>query len=242
MPLIYVSELGSEDPWRAWCEIISGLGLSCWSSQVPQCWRTCLPMQEMQVWSLVWEDPWRRKWQPASVFLPGKSHGQRSLMGYNPWGHKEWDTIEWLNNNHHCVTAHGATHAETTLGRVPVSTLHTSHLMCLSPRARVSSPQAPPAHPGGAENWKRKLLQDTCAGEPWGKGAPLQNFSKVIFVWEIVSSHLGWISSWNFYFPSSPSLLSFLSHFFFNWSVADLQCWIHFRCTAEWFGHAYMLF
>ena len=33
--------------------------------------------------------PWRRKWQPVPVFLPGISHGQRSLAGYNPWGHKE---------------------------------------------------------------------------------------------------------------------------------------------------------
>ena len=32
--------------------------------------------------------PWRRKWQPAPVFLPGKSHGQRSLEGYHPWSHK----------------------------------------------------------------------------------------------------------------------------------------------------------
>ena len=35
--------------------------------------------------------PWRREWQPTPVFLPGKSHGQRSLMGYSPWGHKELD-------------------------------------------------------------------------------------------------------------------------------------------------------
>ena len=32
--------------------------------------------------------PWRRKWQPTPVFLPGKSLGQRSLVGYRPWGHK----------------------------------------------------------------------------------------------------------------------------------------------------------
>ena len=32
--------------------------------------------------------PWRRKWQPTPVFLPGKSHGQRSLVGFTPWGHK----------------------------------------------------------------------------------------------------------------------------------------------------------
>ena len=36
--------------------------------------------------------PWRRKWQPTPVFLPGKSHEQRSLMGYSPRGCKELDT------------------------------------------------------------------------------------------------------------------------------------------------------
>ena len=36
--------------------------------------------------------PWRRKWQPAPVFLPGKSHGQRSLVGFGPQGRKESDT------------------------------------------------------------------------------------------------------------------------------------------------------
>ena len=35
---------------------------------------------------------WRRKWQPNAIFLPGKSHGQRNLVGYSPWGHKELDT------------------------------------------------------------------------------------------------------------------------------------------------------
>ena len=34
---------------------------------------------------------WRMNWQPASIFLPGKSHGQRSIAGYSPWGHKESD-------------------------------------------------------------------------------------------------------------------------------------------------------
>ena len=36
--------------------------------------------------------PWRRKWQPTPGFSPGKSHGQRSLGGCSPWGHKEVDT------------------------------------------------------------------------------------------------------------------------------------------------------
>ena len=36
--------------------------------------------------------PWRRAWQPTPAFLPGESHGQRSLAGYSSWGHKESDT------------------------------------------------------------------------------------------------------------------------------------------------------
>ena len=43
--------------------------------------------------------PWRRKWQPTQLLLPGKSHGQRSLVGYSPWDPKESDTTLWLNNN-----------------------------------------------------------------------------------------------------------------------------------------------
>ena len=41
----------------------------------------------------------RRTWQPTPVFLPGKSHGQRSLVGYSPWGCKESDTTEQLSTN-----------------------------------------------------------------------------------------------------------------------------------------------
>ena len=50
---------------------------------------------------------WRRKWQPIPEFLPGKSHGQRSLAGYSPRGWKELDTTSWLKKNnkniHICV-------------------------------------------------------------------------------------------------------------------------------------------
>ena len=50
--------------------------------------RTC----EFDPW--VGKLPWRRVWQPTPVFLPGESHGQRSLVGYSPGGHKELDTAE----------------------------------------------------------------------------------------------------------------------------------------------------
>ena len=43
---------------------------------------------------LVEKMPWRRKWHPAPVFLPGESHGQRILVGYSPWGRTELDTTK----------------------------------------------------------------------------------------------------------------------------------------------------
>ena len=43
----------------------------------------------------------RRKWQPTPVLLPGKSHGQRSLVGYSLWGRKESDTTERLHFHFH---------------------------------------------------------------------------------------------------------------------------------------------
>ena len=41
--------------------------------------------------------PWRRKWQPTPVLLPGKSHGQRSLVDCSSWDRKESDTTERLH-------------------------------------------------------------------------------------------------------------------------------------------------
>ena len=41
--------------------------------------------------------PWRRKWHPTPVLLPGESHGRRSLVSYSPWGRKESDTTERLH-------------------------------------------------------------------------------------------------------------------------------------------------
>ena len=46
------------------------------------------------VWSVGQEDPLEKEMQPTPVFLPGESNGQKSLVGYNPWGRKESDTTE----------------------------------------------------------------------------------------------------------------------------------------------------
>ena len=48
--------------------------------------------------------PWRRAWQPTPVFLPGESHGQRSLVGYSSWGYKDLDMTEQLNTSLHIVS------------------------------------------------------------------------------------------------------------------------------------------
>ena len=70
-----------------------------WASLVAQMVKRLPAMGETQVWSLGWEIPWRRKWQPTPELLPEKFHGQRSLVGYGPWGHKESDTTERLHTH-----------------------------------------------------------------------------------------------------------------------------------------------
>ena len=52
-------------------------------------------MQKTWVWFLGWE---AKQWQPTLVFLPEEFHGQRSLTGYSPWGHKESDTTKQLTH------------------------------------------------------------------------------------------------------------------------------------------------
>ena len=66
-----------------------------WQSLV----QTVKNLPAMQETRLPWvgKIPWRREWQPTPVFLPGESHGQRSLVGYSPWGCKESDTTEMTN-------------------------------------------------------------------------------------------------------------------------------------------------
>ena len=58
----------------------------------PSCQRRRHKRREFDPW--VRKIPWRRKWQLTPVFLPGESHGLRSLEGYAPWGHEESDTTE----------------------------------------------------------------------------------------------------------------------------------------------------
>ena len=59
--------------------------------------------------------PWRRKWQPTPVFLPRKSHGQRSLAGYSPWGYKiiRYNLATKQEQHQHGDDLAGGTHLKT---------------------------------------------------------------------------------------------------------------------------------
>ena len=67
------------------------------ASQVAQQLSSKEPTYECRIGgfhSCVGKIPYRRKWQPLPLFLPGKFHGQRSPAGYSPWGRKELDMTE----------------------------------------------------------------------------------------------------------------------------------------------------
>ena len=59
-------------------------------------WKSCLQCRRLGFDPCVRKIPQWREWLPTPVFLPRESHGQRSLVGYSPWGHKELDTTEQI--------------------------------------------------------------------------------------------------------------------------------------------------
>ena len=71
-----------------------GNDIACSTSLVAQLVKNQPTMQETWVRSLGWEDPLEKEMQSTPGLLPGKSHGQRSLVGYIPWGRKQLDTTE----------------------------------------------------------------------------------------------------------------------------------------------------
>ena len=90
--------------WRHLGRILSASTMLDINSQIPggSAVKNPLAMQETQrcgfdLW--VRKIPWRRKWHPTPVLLPGKFHGPRSLVGYSPWGRKESDKTEQLHFN-----------------------------------------------------------------------------------------------------------------------------------------------
>ena len=77
-------------------------------SSFPICTDGKIEAQRFRNLSGVWQVsipwfPWSRKWQPALVFLPGNFHGQRSLVGYSPWGCKELGMTEHAHTHNSMV-------------------------------------------------------------------------------------------------------------------------------------------
>ena len=70
-----------------------------------------LPANAEMQW--VWNSPWRSKWQPTPVFLPGEFHGQKSMAGYSPQGHKELDMTK------HILEKAMAPHSSTLAWKIP---------------------------------------------------------------------------------------------------------------------------
>ena len=88
-----------------------------WVPLVAQMIRICLQCRRPGFNSWVGKISWRREWLPTPVFLPGESYGERSLVGYSPWGHKELDTTEQLTlslslfkdwSNYICLNVRGS--------------------------------------------------------------------------------------------------------------------------------------
>ena len=67
------------------------------------------PPQVMGNKTILGKIAWRRKWQPTPVFLPGKSHGQRSLAGYSPWNRRVGHDLatKWNKNKTHKMRIKG---------------------------------------------------------------------------------------------------------------------------------------
>ena len=85
--LIFKTVFHSRNTFPSSVEIVKKLTHTSWL-------RICLQCRRPGFDSWVGKIPWRRKWQPTPVFLPGESHGQRSLAGYSIWGHTESGMIE----------------------------------------------------------------------------------------------------------------------------------------------------
>ena len=81
-------------------------------------------------------------WQPTSVFLPGKFHGQRSLAGYSPKGHNESDTTEQLSA--HALSHWASDCAGRCRGGLPLN--HEGNWGLLTPNPKSFPPSMPPPH------------------------------------------------------------------------------------------------
>ena len=85
--------------WLDWgCVLVFPGGTSSKEST-----RQCGRCKRWGCYPWVGKIPWKRKWQPTTVVSPGESHGQRSLVSYSPWGHKDLLRLKWQHIRKMCV-------------------------------------------------------------------------------------------------------------------------------------------
>ena len=87
-----------------------------WTSLVAQMVKNLPAMKETWIQSLGWEDPMEEGMPSHPLFLPGEFHGQRSLAGYSPWGHKESNMTEWLRTHTHTLNTKAGLWMKTLQG------------------------------------------------------------------------------------------------------------------------------
>ena len=109
---------------------------------------------------------WRGKWQPTPVLLPGKSHGQGSLVGYSQWGHNESDTTECvypMDRGAWWATVSGVTMSQTRPSvystRTNCITNHHSNHRTLTHTDTI--------HKATSHTWNRAEKWDTGGNGPW---------------------------------------------------------------------------
>ena len=89
---------------------------------------TCMQCRRCRFNPWVGNIPWKRAWQPSPAFLPGESHGQRRLVGYGPWGHKDSDMTEATEQATLGHLEYSGSHYCSELGKRETSSLKSAPL------------------------------------------------------------------------------------------------------------------
>ena len=117
-------------------------------------YRVCLQCERPGFESWGGMIPWWRKWQSTPTLLPGKSHGQRILIGYSPWGRKELDTTEQLHFHFHCMLSIRINLQQKLKQRTQVNSLAVQRL--------GFAPSLPMAQVGELKSHKPQAPTPTC--------------------------------------------------------------------------------
>ena len=160
----------------------------------------------------------RRQWHPTPVLLPGKSHGQRSLVGCSPWGRTESDTTERLH--FHALEKQMATHSSVLAWRNP-GTKESGRLPSMGSQSRTRLKQLSSSSSGNISHMSINYWQKRRKALAW-----VGTESGVYFILSI--SLAG--SDWDWTFPGLTPLFSFLPFLSsVSWSIF-LVSYLHRVC------------